>query len=96
MCLEVTKPELGDLPMIIATLKDGEVFGRLTLGEGCDTVQRPATCITVEDTDVLMIKKSLAQTIMNFPVPRHVHEELNNKHSEETKIKFLTGYVKQF
>ena len=71
--MQINTPEYGNLPVVVATLNDGEQFGELslislnklqdsamkTIGAG-QFQRRKATCLTVEHCDLLAISKEVS------------------------------------
>ena len=53
---QYNRSDLGNLPMVIATINDGEKVGQLQSGE---SGLRHHAAICVEDTDLLVFNRSL-------------------------------------
>lgn len=99
--LEVKQPMLGNVPLVISSVNDGQLFGVLTFGKGEDNVKqrRPYTAVAVEDTDILRINRLYAVMFNHFVVAKNEKAANITKHNlmiERQRCQFLMDRVLQF
>jgi CRP-like cAMP-binding protein len=96
VAVEIKQPDIGNLPIIVALLKDGSHFGELGLIKMEDdkgaqfTNKRKASCITAEETDVLVLNKQLC-TLLYQSSNQEKSESSSRLGSDKVqqKIKYL-------
>ena len=65
VAVQIIKEELGNLPLVISLLGDGDHFGQLTYQEGKskEKIRRKTTCITVEDSLLFVMNRQMVDQI---------------------------------
>lgn len=99
--LEIKKPELGDLPIIIGMRGDGEIVGQLTMSKGLQNIQaeRGTTCITVDESYLLKINRQLSVVFNHLQVKINHHNtniKKQEKNLQKKRIDFLISRVEPF
>lgn len=81
--IEVKQPALGNVPIVISSLSDGQLFGVLTVGKGTENFKqkRAFSAVAVEDTDILRINRLYSVMFNHFVVAKNEKAANITKHN---------------